>query len=94
MKRNTTSKKRWRLEVKNPFTTYDWRPLWEFEEEQRAAYIELIDDLNRINAPVQLRVVECSPVGSGRERSVEKRESIPRPEQRKRKHRQTLLSPV
>lgn len=92
MKRNTTSKKGWRLEVRNPFTTHDWRPLWEFEEEQRAAYIELIEDLNRINAPIQLRLTECSGVDFDRKLSVEKRGSIPWPAKRKRKHRLTLLN--
>lgn len=49
--------KRWRLEVSNPQTRTDWRPLWGFDEDQRTAYQELIEELNRINAPVQLRIV-------------------------------------
>lgn len=80
MQRNETATKRWRLEVNNPFETRAWRPLWEFEEEQRAAYDELTIGLNRINAPVQLRIAECSLVGFDRELSVKMRESFPRRE--------------
>ena len=50
-------KKRWRLEVNNPQTRTDWLPLWGFDESQQATYRELIEELNRINAPVQLRIV-------------------------------------
>lgn len=80
MKRNETSKRRWRLEVNDPFRASDWRPLWEFDEEQRTAYGELTDDLNIINAPVQLRITECSLVCFDRALSVPLRESFPRPQ--------------
>lgn len=78
MKRNENSAKRWRLEVNDPRINRTWRPLWEFEEEQRAAYFELMNDLNRINAPVKLRIVECSPVCFDRSTPVSRRESFPR----------------
>jgi hypothetical protein len=55
-----TNEKLWRLEVNNPLTTTDWRPLWAFDEDQLTAYQELRDELNRINAPVQLRIVRKS----------------------------------
>jgi hypothetical protein len=55
-----TSEKLWRLEVNNPQTTTDWRLLWAFDEDQFTTYQELKDELNRINAPVQLRIVRNS----------------------------------
>jgi hypothetical protein len=56
-----TSEKVWRLEVNNPQTTTDWRPLWAFDEGQLTALQELRDELNKINAPVQLRIVRNRP---------------------------------
>ena len=53
-------KKRWRLEVNNPHTRTDWQALWGFDDDQHAAYQGLIKELNRINAPVQLRIVRSS----------------------------------
>jgi hypothetical protein len=50
----------WRFEVNNPLTSSDWWPLWEVGEDQLAASRELRDELNRINAPVQLRIVRNS----------------------------------
>ncbi len=47
----------WRFEVKNPLTSTEWRPLFEVAEDQLVASLELRDELNRINAPVQLRIV-------------------------------------
>jgi hypothetical protein len=55
-----TSEKLWRLEVNNPQTTTDWRTLWAFDEDEFTGYEELKDELNRINAPVQLRIVRNS----------------------------------
>jgi hypothetical protein len=52
-----TNKKPWRLEVNNPLTSKEWGPLWDFDEDQLVAFQELRDELNRINAPVQLRIV-------------------------------------
>jgi hypothetical protein len=49
--------KPWRLEVSDPQRTADWRLLRAFDEGQLAAYQELRVELNRINAPVQLRIV-------------------------------------
>lgn len=49
--------KRWRLEVNNPNTKTDWQALWGFDADQYATYEMLIEELNRINAPVQLRIV-------------------------------------
>lgn len=57
-----TSEKLWRLEANNPTTGTDWRFLWAFDSDEEAAYLELIDELDRINRPVQLRIVrdtEC-----------------------------------
>jgi len=50
----------WRFEVNNPLTSTDWRPLWGVDEDQLVASQELRDELNRINAPVQLRIVPNS----------------------------------
>jgi hypothetical protein len=51
----------WRFEVNNPLTSTEWQPLFEVDEDQLAASLELKDELNRINAPIQLRLV-CSSV--------------------------------
>jgi hypothetical protein len=53
-------KKPWRLEANNPLTSPDWLPLWDFHEDELVANRELRDELNRINAPVQLRIVRNS----------------------------------
>jgi hypothetical protein len=50
----------WRFEVNNPLRSVEWRPLWRVNEAQLAAALELRDELNRINAPVQLRLVRLS----------------------------------
>lgn len=50
----------WRFEVNNPLTSTDWRSLWVVDEDQLEASQELRDELNRINAPVQLRIVRSS----------------------------------
>jgi hypothetical protein len=50
----------WRFEVKNPLMSTEWRPLWDFAEDQLVAFQELRDELNRINAPIQLRIVRSS----------------------------------
>jgi len=54
------SKRPLRLEANNPITSTDWRPLWDFNEDSLQANQELRDELNRINAPVQLRIVRNS----------------------------------
>lgn len=50
----------WRFEVNNPLTSSEWRPLWEVDEDQLIPSQELRDELNKINAPVQLRIVQYS----------------------------------
>jgi len=52
-----TSNQLWRLEANNPTTGTDWRFLWAFDRAEEAAYLQLIADLDRINRPVQLRIV-------------------------------------
>jgi hypothetical protein len=47
----------WRLEVKSPLAPTIWQRLWGFNEDQLAAFQELRDELNRINDPVELRIV-------------------------------------
>ena len=54
----------WRFEVNNPLTSTEWRPLWVVGEDQLVASQELRDELNRINAPVQLRIVRSSDQGA------------------------------
>jgi hypothetical protein len=46
-----------RIEANNPVESTVWKFLWEFDEEDRIKNQELVDDLNKINAPVQLRIV-------------------------------------
>ena len=53
-------KKPWRLEANNPLTSTDWRPLWDFDEDELNVNQDLRDELNRINAPVELRIVRNS----------------------------------
>jgi len=50
----------WRFEVNNPQTSAEWEPLWDVAEDQLVASRELRDELNKINAPVQLRIVRRS----------------------------------
>lgn len=53
-------KKRWRVEVTNPRQSAQatcWKRLWEFDDDQHAAHQALIEELNLINDPVQLRIV-------------------------------------
>jgi hypothetical protein len=47
----------WHFEVNNPLRSTEWQPLWGVEEDQLKSSQELRDELNRINAPVQLRIV-------------------------------------
>ena len=58
--KDQAGKKQWRLEANNPRTSTDWRPLWEFDDDQLVTFQELRDELNRINAPVQLQIVRNS----------------------------------
>jgi len=50
----------WRFEVNNPLKSTEWQPLWQIDEDQLVASQELKDELNSINAPVQLRIVRDS----------------------------------
>ena len=54
---NIEPHKPWRFEVYNPFASTEWRPLWGVDEDQLIACQALRDELNRINAPVLLRIV-------------------------------------
>ena len=47
-----------RFEVNDPQRFIEWRPLWEFPDEDLLASEELRDELNRMNAPVRLRIVD------------------------------------
>ena len=47
----------WRFEVNNPLSSTEWLPLWVVAEDQLARSQELRDELNKINSPVQLRIV-------------------------------------
>jgi hypothetical protein len=58
--KNQADQKPWRLEANNPRTSTDWLPLWEFDEDQLVTFQELRDELNQINAPVELRIVRNS----------------------------------
>ena len=49
----------WRFEVNNPHTSAEWRPLWRIDDDQLVASLELRDELNKLNAPIQLRIVRC-----------------------------------
>lgn len=66
----------WRFEVNNPLKSTEWRPLWEITEAQLVASQELRDELNKINAPVQLRIVR---------RDEENAEDLPWPEENESK---------
>jgi hypothetical protein len=50
----------WRFEVNNPLTSSEWQPLFEVREDQLAASQELKAELNKINFPIQLRIVRGS----------------------------------
>lgn len=47
----------WRFEVNDPLRSTEWRPLWEFTDDDLLASQELMVELNQINAPIQMRVV-------------------------------------
>jgi hypothetical protein len=53
----TDERKAFRVEVNNPNESTKWKFLWDFDEENLMQSQELIDELNIINAPVQLRIV-------------------------------------
>lgn len=47
----------WRFEVNNPLKSTEWRPLFEVADDQLSACQALRDELNTLNAPIQLRIV-------------------------------------
>jgi len=47
----------WHLEVHDPHKTTYWHPVLKFNEDQYSTYQELAADLNKINAPIQVRLV-------------------------------------
>ena len=49
--------KGWRFEAFDSRKSNEWLPLFEIDDEQLVAAHELRDELNRINAPVVLRIV-------------------------------------
>lgn len=59
---STKNEMLWRLEVNDPQRFTDWRPLWEFGGDQLVAAQKLAVELNRINAPILMRVVALSQI--------------------------------
>jgi len=47
----------WHFKVNNPTTSTDWQTLWDVADDELVASRELRDELNRLNAPIQLRIV-------------------------------------
>jgi hypothetical protein len=45
------------VEANNPDETTEWKFLWAFDEDKWVQTQDLLDELNKINAPVQLRIV-------------------------------------
>ena len=45
------------VEADKPNDSIIWKFLWAFDEDERVKTQSLLDDLNKINAPVQLRIV-------------------------------------
>ena len=52
------SNKRWRFEANNPNASKEWKPLFEVSEEELPASLQLRDELNKVNFPVVLRIVD------------------------------------
>jgi hypothetical protein len=50
--------KRWRFEANNPKASKEWKPLFEVSEEERPASLRLRDELNKVNSPVVLRIID------------------------------------
>jgi hypothetical protein len=51
------TRKALRVEVNNPNESTKWKFMWELDEEDLVKTQELLDELNIINVPVQLRIV-------------------------------------
>jgi hypothetical protein len=58
---NMEQQTQWRFEVNNPLTSTEWQPLFQVNEDQLAASQVLKDELNKINAPIKLRIVRSLP---------------------------------
>jgi hypothetical protein len=50
-------KKPWRFELYDPIRLYEWEPLNEIDEDEIVEAEKLRNELNRINAPLLLRIV-------------------------------------
>jgi len=50
--------RKWRFEAYNPNTSDGWAPLFEIGAEELSASRQLRDELNEINSPVVLRIVQ------------------------------------
>ena len=50
-------RKPWRFEIYNPRRSHEWQPLWEIDEDQVVEAEKMRNALNRINAPLLLRIV-------------------------------------
>jgi hypothetical protein len=46
----------WRIEVNDPHRPNKWSPLWKIDANQYLASEELVEQLNRINYPIQVRI--------------------------------------
>ena len=53
--------RQWRFEVNNPQRSTEWQRLFEVDEDQLEASEQLKDELNKINSPIQLRIVRAAP---------------------------------
>jgi hypothetical protein len=56
--------KKWRFEAYNPSTSTGWVPLFEVDEEELPASQKLRDELNEINSPIVIRIVDTKPLQS------------------------------
>ena len=50
--------KRWRFEANNPKASKEWKPLFDVSEEDLPASLKLRDELNKVNSPVVLRIID------------------------------------
>jgi hypothetical protein len=57
IKKNKAGRKALQVEVNNPNHSTQWKFLWELDKDDWVQTQMLIDELNIINAPVQLRIV-------------------------------------
>jgi hypothetical protein len=57
IKKTKAGRKALQVEVNNPDQSSQWKFLWELDKDDWVQTQTLIDELNIINAPVQLRIV-------------------------------------